>query len=95
VEALREGDPEAACELLSKGSVKELEDRGAACCSAAMEGIFAALEGQEGSLDAVRVKEVNAAGDVATATFSGPIGEATTELTREDGEWKLSSAPGG
>lgn len=95
VEALQDGDAEAACELLTRGAVNELEDRTGSECAVEMEELFAALEDQGGSLEDVRVDEVNVAGQVATATFTGPLGKATTEMSKEDGDWKLSSAPGG
>ncbi len=60
-----------------------------------MEDLFAALEEERGSLADVRVDEVNVARRVATATFRGPLGKTTTEMTKEDGDWKLTSAPGG
>jgi hypothetical protein len=95
VEALQDGDAEGACELLSRGAVEELEDRAGAGCVAAMDDLFAALEEEGGSLTDVRVDEVNVAGRVATATFTGALGKTTTELTREGDDWKLTSAPGG
>lgn len=94
VEALQDGDAEAACELLTRGAANELEDRTGGDCGAAMNELFAALEAQGGSLEDVQVDEVNAAGQVATATFTGSLGKATTELSKENGDWKLSSAPG-
>jgi hypothetical protein len=95
VTALQEGDADAACELLSRGSVNELEARAGGDCEAAMEELFRALEEERGSLADVQVKEVNTEGRVATATFTGSIGKTTTELTKEGDEWKLSSPPGG
>jgi hypothetical protein len=95
VEALQEGDADRACELLTRGAVNEIEDRTGGGCTAAMDELFAALEEERGSLADVQVDEVNVAGRVATATFRGPLGKTTTELTKEDGDWKLTSAPGG
>ncbi len=95
MKALQEGDAETACELLTRGSVNELEDRAGGDCATAMEKLFGALEEERGSLADLRVDEVNAEGRVATATFTGSIGKTTTEMTKEGGDWKLSSPPGG
>lgn len=95
LEALGDRDAGAACELLSRGARNELEDRTGDDCEAAMEDAFARLEEKAGDLEGLTVKEVNAARDIATATIEGPSGKTITELTREGGDWKLSSVPGG
>jgi len=95
LEAVADGDSGEACELLSRGARHELEDRTGDDCEAAMEDAFGRLEEKAGDLEELRVKEVNAARDIATATIEGPNGKTITELTREGGDWKLSSAPGG
>lgn len=94
VEALAGGDGEAACDVLTSGAVDELEDRADAPCPEAIAEALGA-EGPDHDLSRLRVTEVNAADDVATATIAGgPSGTFTTELTREDGDWRLN-APGG
>lgn len=94
VEALKEGDGEAACAVMSRGAVQELEERaGAGCPEALTEGLGA--EGAAGDLDDLRVTEVNVAAGVGTATIKGgPSGEVTNQMLRESGEWKLAT-PGG
>lgn len=93
VEALKEDDGEAACDVLTSGAVDELEDRADAPCPEAI-GVALGGEGAD-DLSGLRVTEVNAAEDVATATIAGgPSGRFTTELKREDGDWRLT-APGG
>ena len=94
VEALKQGDGEAACDVLTSGAVDELEDRANAPCPEAIAEALGA-EGADDDLSGLRVTEVNAAEDVATATIvGGPSGKFTTELKREDGDWRLA-APGG
>ena len=93
VEALQEGDGEAACDVLTSGAVDELEDRANAPCPDAITDALGAQSADD--LSGLRVAEVNAAEDVATATIvGGPSGQFTTELKREDGDWRLA-APGG
>jgi hypothetical protein len=94
VEALKQGDGEAACDVLTSGAVDELEDRAAAPCP---DAIAAALGvgGADDELSELKVTEVNATEEVATATIvGGPKGKFTAELRREDGDWRLT-APGG
>lgn len=91
VDALKEGDGEAACEVLTSGAVEELEDSADAPCAEAITGALGAT-GSGDDLSEMRVTEVNAAEDVATATIvGGPTGRLTSELTHEDGEWRLAS----
>ena len=94
VQALKDGDAEAACELLSRGAIDELEDQTGEECADSLGALFGALEGAE--LERLEVTDVNVAGRVATATISGgPGGAVTRELTREGDEWKLTSPIGG
>ncbi len=95
MEALADGDGEAACEVLSRGAVEQLEDQADARCADAVTEALGA-EGPAGEeLDDLRDTDVNVAGDVATATIKGgPAGKITNQMTREGGEWKLA-APGG
>lgn len=94
VEGLKEGDGEAACDVLTSGAVDELEDRAGVPCPEAIAEALGAESADE-DLSGLRVTEVNAAEDVATATIAGgPNGRFTTELKREDGDWRLA-APGG
>ena len=95
LQALADEDAAAACELLSRGARNDLEQRSGGDCEAAMEDAFGRLEENAGDLEQLRVKEVNAARNIATATIEGPSGKTITEMTREGGEWKLNSAPGG
>ena len=95
VQALQEGDAQAACELLTKGAVNALEDSSDGDCEPAMQDAFAKLEEKAGDLEQLTVKEVNSARDIATATIEGPAGKTITELAREGGDWKVNSAPGG
>lgn len=95
VDALREGDGEAACEELSRGAVEQLEDQADTPCSEALTEILGAAGSSEGTLEDLRVSDVNVAGDVATVTIKGgPQGSVTNQMMREGGEWKLAS-PGG
>ena len=95
VEALREGDAGAACEVLSRGAIDELEDRADAPCPEALTVALGAGGEAGEELGELRLTEVNVAGDVATATIrGGPGGEVTNQMVRERGEWKLA-APGG
>lgn len=95
VEALREGDGDAACEMLSRGAVEQLEDQADAACPDALAEAIGA-EGAAGEeLPDLEVTDVNVAGDVATATITGgPGGKVTNQMVRERGEWKFAS-PGG
>ena len=96
VQALKDGDGEAACELLSRGAVDELEDRTGDECADSLGTLFGAVEGASEDLERLEVTDVNVAGRVATATIAGgPGGEVTKELTREGEEWKLTSPIGG
>lgn len=95
VEALREGDGEAACEVLTRGAVDQLEDQSDKPCPEALTEVLGAEGAADGELDDLRVTDVNVAGDVATATIKGgPGGEVTNQMMRERGEWRLAS-PGG
>jgi hypothetical protein len=92
VQALRDGDAEAACEMLSRGALTQLEDQADAPCPEALTDALGA-DGPAGEgLDDLRVTDVNVAGDVATATINGgPGGRITNQMVREGGEWKLAS----
>lgn len=95
VEALREGDGEAACESLTRGAVAQLEDQADTSCPEALAEALGAAGPADGALDDLRVTEVNVAGRVATATIKGgPGGEVTNQMMREAGEWKLASPEG-
>ena len=95
VEALADGDGEAACEVLSRGAVNQLEDQADRRCPEALTDVLGAAGSEGEGLDDLRVSEVNVAGDVATATIKGgPQGKVTNQMTREGGEWKLASPDG-
>jgi hypothetical protein len=80
--------------VLTSGALDELEDSANAPCPEAI-GQALGAEGPDQDLSELRVTEVNVAEDVATATIvGGPSGKFTTELTREDGDWRVA-APGG
>lgn len=95
VQALVDGDGEAACEQLSAPAVAEIEDRaGDRPCADALGVLLGALGSSGQELEDLSVTEVNVAGDVATATIDTPRGPVVSELELQDGEWKLAS-PGG
>lgn len=96
VQALKDGDGEAACELLTRGAVDELEDSTGRECAESLGQLFGAVAGAGDELAELRVTDVNVAGRVATARIvGGPGGAVTRELTREGDEWKLTSPIGG
>jgi hypothetical protein len=94
VEALKEGDAEAACEELSQGSLAEISDQaGGGDCAATLAPVITRPESRDAVAN-LEVVDVNASGETATATITGGPEEITNELVLEDGEWKLAS-PGG
>ncbi len=96
VQALKDGDGGAACELLTRGAVDELEDRTRTDCAESLGALFGAVEGASEDLERLEVTDVNVAGRVATATISGgPGGKVTKELAKEGEEWRLTSPIGG
>jgi hypothetical protein len=96
VQALKDGDGETACGLLTRGAIDELEDETGQECAESLGALFGAVEGASDQLAELQVTDVNAAGRVATARIEGgPGGAVTKELTREGDEWKLTSPIGG
>ncbi|MBA2567393.1 MAG: DUF4878 domain-containing protein [Thermoleophilaceae bacterium] len=96
VQALKDGDGEAACELLSRGAIDELEDQTDGECADSLGALFGAVEGASEDLERLEVTDVNVAGRVATATIAGgPGGKVTKELAKEGDDWKLTSPIGG
>ena len=94
VEAGRERDAAAACELLAADQVKTVEGLGSGGCAAVLGGIFAKSEDVETDVD---IQDVRVEGNRATvdATVKAPGVEPRTQtilLVKEDGEWKLASA---
>lgn len=95
VQALKDGDGEAACDVLSRGAVEELETQARAGCPDALAEALGTDGDADAELDDLRVTEVNVAGRVGTATIrGGPGGEVTNQMMREGGEWRLAT-PGG
>jgi len=91
VQALNEGDSEAACEQLTEGATQQIEEQFDDDCAGALDQAIGAVGEAGASFEDLEVGDVNVEGETATATIEAPGGSTTTELTKEDGDWKLAS----
>ena len=93
IEAVREADGEAFCQVLVRGAVEEIEGPTDRPCAELVTEEMAEDEWAREEAQDLEVSEVNVEGDVATATLAGgPRGEVTQQYVREGGEWKLTLA---
>jgi hypothetical protein len=88
--AVAEEDFDKACDYLSADIQAQAESAGG--CAAALEGSL--TEEDVAGADGVESEVLDESGDTATveATFEGEEPEEL-ELTKEDGDWKISGLP--
>lgn len=90
VQAIREADPSAACDLLGDQALTDLEVAGS-CEKVMGEGMDLIAE-KDVEIPDYEITDVSVDGDTAEATLRSDATNAVVPLVREDGEWKLKGA---
>jgi hypothetical protein len=90
VDALRDGDADAACDLLAQPALEDLDVSGG-CALVLGKGL--ALAEREGvTIPDYEITDVQVDGDHGEATLVSAATDDVVPLVREEGEWKLEGA---
>jgi len=90
VDAIRDGDAPAACELLAEQALADLDVAGS-CAEVMGEGMDLLAE-KDVEIPDYEITDVTVDGDSAEATLRADATEDVVPLVLEDGEWKVSGA---
>ena len=90
VAALRDGDPEAVCELVTQAELDDLAVTGS--CVETFAAGFDLLGEQGVEIPEYEISGVVVDGDRGEATLVSGTTEEVVPLAMEDGEWKLAGA---
>jgi ketosteroid isomerase-like protein len=88
LEALRAGDPDAVCSLLTQAELDDL-DVTSSCRDVYAAG-FELLAEQGVEIPEYEISEVVVDGERAEATLTAAATDEAVPLAKEDGEWKLA-----
>ena len=90
VDALRDGDAEAACDLLAEPALDDLEQSGG--CELVLGKGLALAEDHGVTIPDYEITDVHVDGDHGEATLVSDATDDVVPLVREAGEWKLEGA---
>jgi hypothetical protein len=90
VDALRAGDAEAVCELLTEAELADLEAAGS--CTDVFERAFSVLDEEGVRIPEYEIANVTVNGDSGEATLIAAATEEVLPLARENGEWLLAGS---
>lgn len=87
--AMRSGDAEAACELMTE-KTRAATAADFDSCERALATI-AGFESEAGGLDEVRLTKIEVSGDTASAQVQHRHGTEPVRFEKSDGEWRLAT----
>ncbi len=88
LDALRAGDAEAVCALLSESELADLEVAGS--CSEVLTQGLAVVAEEEVEIPEYVIGDVVVDGEEAEVRLASDATDETVPLAKEDGEWKLT-----